>query len=134
AFHVDVEYLLVKIFCYLAKAGILRHAGIGEHDVEPAFLVLDLREQAIEVVEVRHVSLKTGCISADLVDRRRQLRLAAPRYEHGGAFLHELPCSRETDAAVPSGYQGDLSRKLAAQAALVSVGRTCDGDCHRHAP
>jgi hypothetical protein len=56
--------------------------------------------------------LNTGCISADLFNRRRQLRPTAPCYKDGGAFVHKLPCGRETDTAVPSGYQGDLSLKL----------------------
>jgi hypothetical protein len=80
-----------------------------------------LSEQAIEVVKVRHVSLKTGGISTDLLDCRRQLRLTAPGDEDGGAFVRELSCGRETNAAVPAGDQGDLSLQLAVQTLLASV-------------
>jgi hypothetical protein len=83
--------------------GIPRHAGIREHDIELAFLLLDLGEQPIEVVNVRHVSRNADSIPPDLLRRRRQLRLASPGNEDGGAFVHELSRSRETDAAVCPG-------------------------------
>jgi hypothetical protein len=51
-----VEYLLVEIFGYLAEWRILRYAGIGEYDVEPALIALDLAEEAVETAEVRYVS------------------------------------------------------------------------------
>ena len=48
---------------------------------ELALLPLNLCEEAIKIAEVRHVSLYAGYISSDLLYRRSQLRIPAPRYE-----------------------------------------------------
>jgi len=48
------------IFSDLAQGGELGAAGIGEHDVELALFALDLSEEAIEIGEVRDVSLYAG--------------------------------------------------------------------------
>src|SRR5262249_32880424 len=90
-----------------------RDAGIGEDDVEPALLPLDLREEAIEAAEVRHVPLDAGPIASDLPDRRRRLGLTAPGDEDVGAFLHELLRRRETDAAVATRDESDFPFELA---------------------
>ena len=70
-------------------------------------------KEAIEVAEVRHVSLDAGHVASDLLDRRRRLRLTAPGDEDVGAFLHELLRRRETDAAVATRDECDFSFKLA---------------------
>src|SRR4051794_39897489 len=109
----DVEERIIVLLSYLAQRGKLRNTGIGEDDVEPALLPLDLGEEAIEVAEVRHVSLDAGDVSPDLPDRRRRLGLAAPGDEDVGAFLYELLRRRETDAAVATRNECDFSFKLA---------------------
>src|SRR5262245_18840408 len=109
----DVEERIIVLLSNLAERGKLRDAGVGEDDVEPALLALDLGEEAIEVAEVRHVSPDAGHISSDLLDRRRRLRLTAPGDEDVGAFLHELLRRRETDAAVATRDECDFSFKLA---------------------
>ncbi len=65
----------------LAQGGELRATGIREHNIELALLPLDLREEAVKIVEVRHVSLYAGDISSDLLYRPSQLRITAPRDE-----------------------------------------------------
>src|SRR5205807_3956354 len=95
-----------------AEGGILRNTGIREHDIELALLPLDLCEEAIEIAKVRHVSLYAGDISPDLLDRRSQLRITAPRDEDVRAFVHELLRRRKADAAIATSNEGDFSFKL----------------------
>jgi hypothetical protein len=64
-------------------------AGIGEHNIELALLPLVLREEAIEIAKVRHVSLYAGYISSDLLYRPSQLRITAARYENVRTFVHK---------------------------------------------
>jgi hypothetical protein len=44
--------------------------------------------------------LYAGYISSDLLYRRSQLRITAPRYEDVRAFVHELLRRRKADAAI----------------------------------
>src|SRR5262249_8834559 len=113
ALHVDVEDRVVELLSDRAQGRQLRDAGIGEDNVEPALLPLDPGEEAIEVAEVRHVSLDAGHIASDLRDRRRRRGLTAPGDEDVGAFLHELLRRRETDAAVATRDECDLAFELA---------------------
>src|SRR5204863_1138607 len=62
ALHIDVEDRVVELFGYRSEVGIPRYAGIREHDIELALLPLDLREEAIEIAKVRHVSAYAGHI------------------------------------------------------------------------
>jgi hypothetical protein len=55
----------------LAERGILRNTGIGEHNIEPSLLPLNVREEVIQIAKVRDVSLDAGDISSDLFYRRR---------------------------------------------------------------
>ncbi len=96
----------------LPKGGVLRNAGIGEHNIELALLPLDLREEAIKIAKVRHVSLYAGHISSDFLDRRSQFRITAPGYEDVRAFFHKLLRRRKTDAAIAASNERDLSFKL----------------------
>ena len=54
------------LFCPLSERRIPRDTGIREHDVEFALLLFDLREEAIQIAKVRHVSLYGGNIFPDL--------------------------------------------------------------------
>src|SRR6266478_9539563 len=96
----------------LPKGGVLRNAGIGEHNIELALLPLDLREEAIKIAQVRHVSLYAGHVCTDLLYRSSQLPITATRYEHVRAFVHELLRRRKTNAAIATGNQCNFSFKL----------------------
>jgi hypothetical protein len=113
AFDVDVEDRVVELLGYLAEGGIFRNTGIGEHNIELALLAFDLREQAIEIAKVRHVSLHAGYVSSDLLDRRGQLSIAASRDEDVRAFLHKLLRRRKADAAIAAGDECNFSFELA---------------------
>src|SRR5262245_10451688 len=113
ASHIDVEERIIVLLSYLAERGKLRNTGIREHDIELALLPLDLSEETIKIAEVRHVSLYAGHISADLLDRRRQLRMTAPRDEDVRAFVHKLLRSRKANAAAAARNDCDFSLKLA---------------------
>lgn len=95
----------------LAERGILCNTGIREHDIELAFLPLDLREEAIQIAKIRHVSLYPGDISPDFLYRRRQLCIAAPAYVDVRAFVHKLLRCRKTDAAIAARDQSRFARK-----------------------
>ena len=62
---------------------------------------------------VRHVSLYAGDIASDLLDRGRQLSIAAPCDEDVGSFVHELLRARQADAAIAAGNERNLSFELA---------------------
>src|ERR1700752_670567 len=74
----------------LAQSGKLRATGIGEHNIELAFLPFALREEAIEIARVRHVPFYAGYIFSNLLYRRPQLSITASRDEDVRAFVHEL--------------------------------------------
>src|SRR5437899_3338752 len=112
SFHIDVEDRVIVLLSDLAEGGIRRDAGIREHNIEPALLPLDLCEEAIKIAKVRHVSLYAGDISSDLLYRRRQLRITAPRYEDVGAFVHKQLGRREANAAIAAGDECQFSVKL----------------------
>jgi hypothetical protein len=97
---------------YLAQGGRCRTTGIREHDIEPAFLPLDLGEEPIEIAEVQRVPLYAGNISSDLLHRRGQLPITASRHEDVGAFVDELLRRRQADAAIAAGDESDFSFKL----------------------
>jgi len=55
----------------LSRAARISRLRIGEHDVDFACLFSDLGEQAIEIVEIRHVTLDRGYFLSDLFFRCR---------------------------------------------------------------
>ena len=71
-----------------------------------------MREEAVQIAQVRHVALDAGDMAADCLDRRRQLRLPAPRDEDVRAFVHKLLRRRQADAAIATGHEGNFSFKL----------------------
>src|SRR5262249_47141367 len=111
-FHVYVEERVVELLGDRAQGRKLRDTGIGEDDVEPALLALNLGEQAIEIVKVRHVSLDAGHISPDLLHRRSQLGLTAPRDEDVGAFAHKPLRRGKANATVATSNECNFSFKL----------------------
>jgi hypothetical protein len=63
-FHIDVEDRVLELLSCFAKRGILCYAGIGEHDVELAFLFSNLPENTIKAGKIRYVSLHSADISS----------------------------------------------------------------------
>src|SRR5262249_10462168 len=113
AFHVDVEDRVVELLGDRAQGRKLRYTGIGEDDVEPTLLALDLGEQAIEIVKVRHISSDGGDVAPDLLDRRRQLGLTPAGDEAVGRFVDELPGRRQANATITTGNECNFSFDLA---------------------
>src|SRR5260370_6848026 len=93
----------------LGGGGEMGAGGIGEQDVELALFALDLSEEAIEIGEVRDVSLYAGDSCADLLHRRGQLCLAASGDEDVSAFGHKAFCGGQTDAGAAAGDECDFS-------------------------
>jgi hypothetical protein len=56
--------------------------------------------------------LYAGYISFDLLYRRSQLRITAPRYEDVRAFVHKLLRRRKADAAIATRNECNFSFKL----------------------
>src|SRR2546426_3557400 len=112
AFHIDVEDRVIVLLGYLAEGRILRNTGVREHNIELALPPLDLCEEAIKIAEVRHVSLDAGYIPSDLLYRRSQLRITAPRYEDVRAFVHKLVRCRQANAAIATSNECNSSLKL----------------------
>src|SRR5437016_2620367 len=96
----------------LAQRSELRPSGIGEHNIELALLPLDLREEPIKIAKVRRVPLYGGYIFSDLLYRRSQLLLTAPRYEDVRALVHKLLRRRKANAAIATGNECNFSFKL----------------------
>jgi hypothetical protein len=96
-----------------AEGGKLRDPGIGEHNIEPAFLLLDLCEKPIKISEVRHVSSRAHHIHCDFLYRHGQLCLTAAGNEDICAFVQKRLCGRETNASVTTGNECDFSFKPA---------------------
>src|SRR5262249_30689406 len=112
AFHVDVEDRVVELLGDRAQGRIPRDAGVGEDDVKPALLALDLGEQAVHVVEVRNVATDGGDLASDLLDRRRDLGLRPAGDEDVATFVHEPLRRREADAAAAARNESGFPLKL----------------------
>src|SRR5437879_3391433 len=100
ALHVDVEDRVVVLL-----------GDLAEDNVEPALLLLDLGEEAIEIAKVRHVALDAGNVASDFLDRRSQI--TAPRDEDVRALVYKLLRRRKANAAIATGNERDLAFELA---------------------
>src|SRR3989442_1643662 len=112
ALHIDVEDRVVELVGDRAERGKPRNPGIDEHNIELAFLLPDLPEEAIEIAQVRHVSLYAGHVSSDFLDGGIQLRLTPSGYEDVGAFVDKLLRRRKANAAIAAGDECDFSVEL----------------------
>jgi hypothetical protein len=80
-----------------------RDARIGEHDVQVPLLLFQGGEQAIQIGEVRDVSLDARDeVIADLLHRGIELALASPGDEHIRTIGNKLSGRGEADPAVAS--------------------------------
>src|SRR5262245_14332963 len=104
-----------------AERRIFRNPGVCEYDIQPALLIFDLRDQAIEIRQVRHIALNGGHVFPDLPDRCIQLRLTAASDKDIRAFLYELFHRGKADAAIASGYKCDFSFKFVRMAHCQSL-------------
>src|SRR5262245_47334078 len=72
----------------------------------------DLCEEAIEIAEVRDVTLDALDTSAAVLDRRRELGIAALSDEDVRLLLYKLLRGRKADAAICHPDEGDCPVKL----------------------
>src|SRR5262249_15820537 len=108
----NVEVEVVKLFGNVAERGIFCDPGIGEDDVEPAFVVLDHGQDAVEIVELRDVALQGSDVLADVLDRRIEFRVAASGYECIGPFIDKALRCRQPDAAAAARDESDFAVEL----------------------
>jgi hypothetical protein len=103
---------VIKLFGDLAERGIFCDPGIGEYDVEPALVVLDRREDAVEIVEPLDVALQGSDVLADVLGGCGQLRLAAPGYEDKSPFSDKSLRCRQPDPTATAGDESNLAIEL----------------------
>src|SRR5262249_725861 len=115
---------IVELFGDLAERGILRDPGIGEDDVEFAFVIFDRRENAAEIVELRDVTLQCPCVFSDVLDGRGQLRLTASGDKDIGPLADKALRRCQSDPTAAAGDESDLAVKLAHDPVLCSVSIT----------
>jgi hypothetical protein len=70
-------------------------------------------EQVIEISGIGNIRPNARCVSANLGDRRRQLRLPAAGHEYERAFFHKLMGRGKTDPTAPACDQSDFCVQLA---------------------
>jgi hypothetical protein len=112
AFHVDVEDGVEVLFGDFPEGSVGGDASVGEDDVEFAFLLLDLREEAIEIGEAGNVSLNSGYVFSNLLYRGRQLGITAAGYKDVRAFVDKPRGCRQPDAAVTTCDKCNFPREL----------------------
>src|SRR4029450_13238926 len=64
--YVCVEDGVVEFFSNRTKRRISRNSCVREHNIQPPFLLFDLREKAIEIANAGHVPLDGGYIFSNL--------------------------------------------------------------------
>jgi hypothetical protein len=79
AFDVGVECFVVMGFGDRAERSEFAAAGVGEKNVDAAFLLLDGGVEAVQVGEIGNVALDGGDIFADEIDGGVKFGLAAAR-------------------------------------------------------
>ena len=110
-FHVDVEDRVIELLSYFAERGILCHSGIGEYDIELAFLFFNLPEETIKVGKIRYVSLYSAGISSHFLNRCSQLLLPAPRDEDVRTFVYKLLGRRQANTTGAPGNERNFPVK-----------------------
>jgi hypothetical protein len=106
------KYCVEMRFRDLSKWSKFTAPGISKQDVDPAHMLLNSGKEVVEVVQVRNIAADTLDAAANHVHGRVQLALAAPRDKYTCALRDKTLGSGETDAAVASGNNSDLTFEL----------------------
>ena len=109
AFYVDAEFFVELGFGDGGEGSEAAASGVGENNVEMAFLFFDGGEDAVEVGELGDVALDGGDVFADLFYGGVEFGLAASGDEDVGAFGDEFFGGGEADAAIAAGDECDFS-------------------------
>src|SRR5258706_1301051 len=99
---------VVILLCDRPQSRKPPNAGIREDNMELALCALDCREEASQVVKIRHVSWYGCDISSNLFRRRGQLCFAPPGDKDVCTFFHKLLRRRKADPAIATGNQCNL--------------------------
>jgi hypothetical protein len=86
ALHVHVESFVVVGFGDRAEGREIAETGVGEENVDAAFLLFDGGVETIEIGEICDVALDGGDVFADLLYGGVQFGLPASGNEDVGAF------------------------------------------------
>src|SRR5262249_44587688 len=98
-----------QLFGDAPKGGVLGNARVREENIEPALLVPDAREKAVEIAGVRHISLHAGCIVTNLLGGSGKFAFAAAGEVNVCALLGESARRGEADPSGAACYQCYLS-------------------------
>src|SRR5262249_852779 len=110
--YIDVEDGIEMLLRNLAKRGKRRHSGVRKHDIESAFLALDLSKKPIQIREIRDISLDAGDISSDLLHCGGQFALASSCDDTESAFSNKFFCGGEADTAIATCNECNFAFKL----------------------
>ena len=113
------------------RGGELAAAGVGEEDVEAAFLLLNGGEELVEIRKVRDIALDAECIRSEFLHGGIELRFAPAGDEDEGAFRDETLGGGEADAAVAAGHQSDFVFEFVRHGESLSEKKKERMDCHR---
>ena len=108
-FDIDAEDLVEVLLGNRPEGRELRAAGVGEENVDAALLPLHFGVKTIEIPEACYVASNARGLLSYLIHGRVELGLPAARDEDVGALLGKASGRGETDPAVASGDDSDLS-------------------------
>jgi hypothetical protein len=112
--YVGIKDLLVVLFGDGPDGSKAASACVGENNIEAAFLLLDLGEEAVEVLEIGGISadgLELG--SADSSNGFIELRLTAAGDVDESPLLDEFLCRGQPDSRAAAGDESDLAFQFA---------------------
>jgi len=95
-----------------AKGNKFANAGVGEDNIDSPLRLRDGLVKAIEVDQLRDISLNSRNVGADCLHGLVEFVLAAARDEDIGALFDEKLCSSESDPFCGAGDDGDLTFEL----------------------
>jgi hypothetical protein len=112
AFYVAGEDGVEVIFIDGFEGKVCEDARVGEDNIEPALFLFNLSKEAVQVLQIRHVTLNGAYVRTDLFDGLVEFGLIAAGDEDVGSFADEVFRRGETDAAVAAGNQCNFSVKF----------------------
>ena len=101
AFDVDAEHPVEMLFGDSSQRGVFADSGVGEQNVDAAFLLFHNRIKPVQIREIGCVALDAGHILANLFHCRVQFALATAGYKDVSSFAHEALSRCEADAVLP---------------------------------
>lgn len=90
--RVGIERLVEMLRCHVARLLEFHGSGIGEDDINLAFLRSNSFIEIVNILELGNVTAHCSDVLADFCDGLIQFRLAPPHDEDLGTFFHKPFC------------------------------------------